>query len=254
MRQENINKKIPQLDDSEAKSSVDCRVMGKIGERFRSFIYIWVHNSFICALKHRKFALLLECTSVLSRGRVGVKDRVAPYQVIPNGWRALLFIPKQLSQFLPITILPINGSEVKHKFNKGVIVKNIKSKIILLILAVSLIGGLDGFAQTLNQEYKTKQDYKKANITMDENRTVLTVFGKDFTIEETYYSLKYAIMKNGDYICILDGDSYTWQYMEQIAREENRYKVCLQGGSSEVSAEGIYRRLTPSIWVLRKNR
>lgn len=129
-----------------------------------------------------------------------------------------------------------------------------RTKKILAIIAVVLIATLCGFTQTLNQEYKTKQDYKKANITMDENRTVLTVFGKDYTIEETYYSLKYAIMKNGDYICILDGDSYTWQYMEQIAREENRYKVCLQGGSGEISAEGIYKRLTPAIWVLRKNR
>lgn len=129
-----------------------------------------------------------------------------------------------------------------------------KNNLTLTIIAILLIAPLYGFTQTLNQEYKTKRDYKKANITMDENRMVLTVFGKDYEIEETYYSLKYAIMKNGDYICILDGDNYTWQYMEQIAREENRYKVCLQGGSSEISVEGIYRRLTPAIWVLRKNR
>lgn len=48
--------------------------------------------------------------------------------------------------------MPINGSEVKHKFNKGVIMKDLKSKIILIILAVSLIGLLCGFAGCSEQE------------------------------------------------------------------------------------------------------
>jgi len=165
---------------------------------------------------------------------------------------------KGFSQSSVLTMLPINRSDIKHKFNKEVNVKNIKSKIILIILAVSLIGGLGGFAptvgQTLNQEYRAKQDYKKANIIMDDKRTVATIFGKEYNIEETYYSLKYVIMKNGDYICILDGDSYTWEYMEQIARTERRYKVCLQGGMSQIDENGIFTRVHPAIWLLRKER
>ena len=98
--------------------------------------------------------------------------------------------------------------------------------IIIILVGFTMLG----FTQSLNQEYRVKQDYKKAEIKINDNKNTLTVFGKDYNLEETYYLLRYAIMGNGDYLCVLPNDSDTYDYMGEIARKENRYKVCLIGG------------------------
>lgn len=123
------------------------------------------------------------------------------------------------------------------------------SKILFIIIILAFITE----AQTLNQEYKVKQDYKNCKIEINPAETVLTICDKSYDIEESYFSLKFAIAKNGDYICILENGKYTWDYMERICLNENRYKVCLQGGLSRVDEYGMQEQIHPAIWVLRKD-
>ena len=120
--------------------------------------------------------------------------------------------------------------------------------IIIILVGFTMLG----FTQSLNQEYRVKQDYKKAEIKINDDKNTLTVFGKDYNLEESYYLLRYAIIENGDYLCVLRNDHSTYEYMDEIARKESRYKVCLIGGSGRIEG-GVYIRIHDAVWVLRKN-
>jgi hypothetical protein len=116
-------------------------------------------------------------------------------------------------------------------------------------LIVELVCFMPIFGQTLNQEYKVKQDYKNCKIEIDSSETILTICGKSYVIEESYYNLKFAVAKNGDYICILRNGA--WDYAKRVSLDENRYMVCLRGGHSEITEYGI-KEIQPAIWILRK--
>ena len=110
--------------------------------------------------------------------------------------------------------------------------------IIIILVGFTMLG----FTQSLNQEYRVKQDYKKAEIKINDSKNTLTVFGKDYNLEESYYLLRYAIIENGEYLCVLRNDHSTYEYMDEIARKESRYKVCLIGGSGRIEG-GVYIRI-----------
>lgn len=122
-----------------------------------------------------------------------------------------------------------------------------------LLLGVALIAELVCFApifgQTLQQEYQVKKDYKKANIILNEKDSTMIVFGKTIKFEESYHHLLFIVMPNGDYVVSPGHGSY--DYMDSICRSENRYKVCLRGGTMEYK-QGFLITEERAIWLLRK--
>jgi hypothetical protein len=120
-----------------------------------------------------------------------------------------------------------------------------KTLIFMILLSTILL------AQTLQQEYQVKKDYKKANISVNEKDSTMEVSGKKIKYEESYFGLLFVVMPNGDYIVSPEQDNY--DYMDRICSSEHRYKVCLVGGLDELRSPGIRRMKTRPIWLLRED-
>jgi hypothetical protein len=127
--------------------------------------------------------------------------------------------------------------------NKMKISNKFLSAILIVLIAY---GFLPTYGQTLRQEYEVKYEYKDSKPFFDLERKIVRIFGKDYRMEESYFRFKYAVLKNGDYVCMVD-EKMTWEYMEQVCREENRYKVHI--GNNPYNERGY----SHAIWILRKD-
>lgn len=123
-----------------------------------------------------------------------------------------------------------------------------KTKIIKAIFFIALISQLfvflPSYGQTLNQEYRVKNEYKNCNVIFDREKGVVRLWDKEYKYEESYYSLKYAVLKNGDYVCLPDGD-LAWDYLVRICIDEYRYRV-------HIGNQPFENGRSRAIWILRK--